>query len=223
MELKKGQTIMVDVDLKLPAAILHEVVSNRSGMPLEGFALYYQSKQLEGEAALSTWGVEKDATIEVKTRGRGGTKNPEDADQVIQASKVLKAVNELKAEGDATPSEGGATPSEGDATPSEGGATAAVNAEAAAEKRKAAEAAAEKRKAAEVKAAEKKAAQAAETKAAQKVKATETKAIAKEAEKVKNAEAAEEALETKNFEGKFAEGMQTRRSETADKMEVLQT
>ena len=202
---------MVDVDLKLPAAILHEVVSNRSGMPLEGFALYYQSKQLEGEAALSTWGVEKDATIEVKTRGRGGM--PAGADQVIQGSKVLKAVNELKAEGDATPSEGGATPSEGDATPSEGGATAAVNAEAAAEKRKAAE----------VKAAEKKAAQAAETKAAQKVKATETKAIAKEAEKVKNAEAAEEALETKNFEGKFAEGMQTRRSETADKMEVLQT
>ena len=198
---------MVDVDLKLPAAILHEVVSNRSGMPLEGFALYYQSKQLEGEAALSTWGVEKDATIEVKTRGRGGM--PAGADQVIQGSKVLKAVNELKAEGDATPSEGGAT--------------AAVNAEAAAEKRKAAEAAAEKRKAAEVKAAEKKAAQAAETKAAQKVKATETKAIAKEAEKVKNAEAAEEALETKNFEGKFAEGMQTRRSETADKMEVLQT
>ena len=202
---------MVDVDLKMPAAILHEVVSNRSGMPLGGFALYYQSKQLEGEAALSTWGVEKDATIEVKTRGRGGM--PAGADQVIQGSKVLKAVNELKAEGDATPSEGGATPSEGDATPSEGGATAAVNAEAAAEKRKAAE----------VKAAEKKAAQAAETKAAQKVKATETKAIAKEAEKVKNAEAAEEALETKNFEGKFAEGMQTRRSETADKMEVLQT
>ena len=74
MELKKGQTIMVDVDLKMPAAILHEVVSNRSGMPLEGFALYYQSKQLEGKAALSSWGVEKDATIEVKSRGRGGMK-----------------------------------------------------------------------------------------------------------------------------------------------------
>ena len=72
MELRKGQTIMVDVDLQMPAAILHEVVSNRSGMPPEGFALYYQSKQLEGEAALWTWGVEKDATIEVKTRGRGG-------------------------------------------------------------------------------------------------------------------------------------------------------
>ena len=73
VELRKGQTIMVDVDLQMPAAILHEVVSNRSGMPPEGFALYYQSKQLEGEAALWTWGVEKDATIEVKTRGRGGT------------------------------------------------------------------------------------------------------------------------------------------------------
>ena len=228
MELKKGQTIMVDVDLKLPAAILHEVVSNRSGMPLEGFALYYQSKQLEGEAALSTWGVEKDATIEVKTRGRGGTKALAGAaDQAkiakpktVAAAKTPAAIIAAAAEATATDAE---LKAEEDATPSEGGATAAVNAEAAAEKRKAAEAAAEKRKAAEVKAAEKKAAQAAETKAAQKVKATETKAIAKEAEKVKNAEAAEEALETKNFEGKFAEGMQTRRSETADKMEVLQT
>ena len=74
MELKKGQTIMMNVDLDMPAAILHKAVSNRSGMPLEGFALYYQSKQLEGEAALSSWGVEKDGTIEVKTRGRGGAK-----------------------------------------------------------------------------------------------------------------------------------------------------
>jgi len=63
---------MVDVDVQMPAAILHEVVSNRSGMLPEGFALYYQSKQLEGEAALASWGVQKDATIEVKTRGRGG-------------------------------------------------------------------------------------------------------------------------------------------------------
>ena len=72
VELKKGQTIMVDVDVQMPAAVLHEVVSNRSGMPPEGFALYYRSKQLEGEAALASWGVAKDATIEVKTRGRGG-------------------------------------------------------------------------------------------------------------------------------------------------------
>ena len=72
VEMKKGQTIMVDVDVQMPAAVLHEVVSNRSGMPPEGFALYYRSKQLEGEAALASWGVAKDATIEVKTRGRGG-------------------------------------------------------------------------------------------------------------------------------------------------------
>ena len=58
----------------MPAAILHKVVRNRSGMPPEGFALYFQSKQLEGEAALSSWGVQKDATIEVKTRGRGGAR-----------------------------------------------------------------------------------------------------------------------------------------------------
>ena len=43
---------MMNVDLDMPAATLHEAVSNRSGMPLEGFALYYRSKKLEGEAAL---------------------------------------------------------------------------------------------------------------------------------------------------------------------------
>eukprot|EP00964_Phaeocystis_antarctica_P049008 scaffold28375_cov63-Phaeocystis_antarctica.AAC.1 len=63
---------MMDVDLQMPAAILHEVVSNCAGMPLEGFALCYQSKQLDGEAALSSWGVERDPAIEVKSRGRGG-------------------------------------------------------------------------------------------------------------------------------------------------------
>ena len=93
VELNKGQTIMVEVDLQMPAATLHEVVTNRSGMPPEGFALYYQSKQLEGEAALSSWGVAKDATIEVKTRGRGGvqTRGPDmgsnpslDADPVTE-------------------------------------------------------------------------------------------------------------------------------------------
>ncbi len=73
MELKKGQTIMMNVGLDMPAAILHEAVSNRSSMPPDTFALYYRSKKLEGEALLSSWQVEKDAIIEVKTRGRGGS------------------------------------------------------------------------------------------------------------------------------------------------------
>jgi len=109
VELKKGQTIMIDVDLQLPAEIFHEAVSNRSGMPLEGFALYYQSKQLEGEAALSSWGVEKNATIEVKTRGRGGadatkTKGSTEGDRtkaaqvkVAGAAEAVKAKNEKDA------------------------------------------------------------------------------------------------------------------------------
>ena len=100
---------MVDVDVQMPAAILHEVVSNRSGMPSEGFALYYQSKQLEGEAALSSWGVEKNATIEVKTRGRGGadatkTKGSTEGDRtkaaqvkVAGAAEAVKAKNEKDA------------------------------------------------------------------------------------------------------------------------------
>ena len=72
MELKKGETIMIDAALHLPAAFLHEVFSNRSGLPLDHFELYYRGKRLEGEAALSSWGIEKDSTIEVKMRGRGG-------------------------------------------------------------------------------------------------------------------------------------------------------
>ena len=63
---------MIDAALHLPATFLHEAFSNRSGVPLHLFELYYRGKRLEGEAALSSWGVEKDSTIEVKMRGRGG-------------------------------------------------------------------------------------------------------------------------------------------------------
>ena len=72
MELKKGQTIMIDIALHLPAAYLHEAFSNRSGLPPDRFELYYRGKRLEGEGALSSWGIEKDSAIEVKMRGRGG-------------------------------------------------------------------------------------------------------------------------------------------------------
>ena len=72
MELKKGETIMTDASLHLPAAFLHEAFSNRSGVPPDHFELYYRGKRLEGEAALASWGVGKDSTIEVKMRGRGG-------------------------------------------------------------------------------------------------------------------------------------------------------
>ena len=72
VELKKGQTIMIDVALHLPAACLHETFSNRSGLPPDHFELYYRGKRLEGAGALSSWGIEKDSAIEVKMRGRGG-------------------------------------------------------------------------------------------------------------------------------------------------------
>ena len=72
MELKKGQTIMMAVDLQMRAEIFQEAISNRAGLPHDKFALYYQSKQIEGEAMLRSYGIGKDATIEVKFRGRGG-------------------------------------------------------------------------------------------------------------------------------------------------------
>ena len=72
MELKKGQTLMVDANLQQPPCALHENVCNRSGLPADTFELYYGSKRLDGEAVLANWGVEKDSLIEVKTRGRGG-------------------------------------------------------------------------------------------------------------------------------------------------------
>ena len=50
MELKKGETIMTDAALHLPASFLHEVFSDRSGVPLDFFGLYYRGKRLEGEA-----------------------------------------------------------------------------------------------------------------------------------------------------------------------------
>ena len=76
VELKKGETIMTDAALHLPAAFLHEAFSNRSGVPPDHFELYYRGKRLEGEAALASYGIGKDATIEVKMRGRGGMQQP---------------------------------------------------------------------------------------------------------------------------------------------------
>jgi len=149
---------MMNVDLDMSAAILHDAVSNRSGMPPEGFAIYYQSKQLEGEAALSSWGVEKDATIEVKTRGRGGagegldtqffkisTPDGSSGDEDAGApggggpggsssmAKVKQTVARVGAEGSATVAEGGATAAKRDATAAEGDATAAEGDATAAE------------------------------------------------------------------------------------------
>ena len=72
MELKKGKTIMIDASLQLPAAYLRKAFSDRSGVPLDHFELYYRGKRLEGEAVLSSYGIRKHATIEVKMRGRGG-------------------------------------------------------------------------------------------------------------------------------------------------------
>eukprot|EP00964_Phaeocystis_antarctica_P007048 scaffold3823_cov60-Phaeocystis_antarctica.AAC.1 len=70
---------MIDASLHLPATFLHEAFSNRSGVPLDSFELYYRGKRLEGKAALSSWGVEKDSTIEVKMRGRGGMPRLDDS------------------------------------------------------------------------------------------------------------------------------------------------
>ena len=72
VELKKGKTIMTDAALQQHAGFLHARFSNRSGIRPECFALYHGGRKLEGEEALSSWGVRKDAIIEVKMRGRGG-------------------------------------------------------------------------------------------------------------------------------------------------------
>ena len=53
VELKKGETIMIDAALHLPVAFLREAFSNRSGVPLGFFELYYRGKRLEGDAALN--------------------------------------------------------------------------------------------------------------------------------------------------------------------------
>ena len=95
MVLKKGETILTDVSLHLPAACLRKAFSDRSGVPADHFELYYRGKRLEGEAALGSWGVEKDATIEVKMRGRGGM-NTADGKQVGGPSSPSKVHVEQK-------------------------------------------------------------------------------------------------------------------------------
>ena len=87
VELKKGETIMIDAALHLPAACLHEAFSDRCGFPPDHFELYYRGKRLEGEAALASWGVGKDATIEVKMRGRGGMEDQKGGQVPMEAAK----------------------------------------------------------------------------------------------------------------------------------------
>ena len=94
MELKKGETIMTDASLHLPAACLHEAFSNRSGVPPDHFELYYRGKRLEGEAALSSWGVRKNATIEVKMRGRGGMDDRKVVSRWERIGNVWKKIEE---------------------------------------------------------------------------------------------------------------------------------
>ena len=72
MELRKGQTIMVDADLQQPSRTLHKDVCSRSRLPADNFELYHGSKRLEDEAPLASCGVKKNSLIEVKMRGRGG-------------------------------------------------------------------------------------------------------------------------------------------------------
>ena len=215
---------MVDVDLKMPAAILHEVVSNRSGMPLGGFALYYQSKQLEGEAALSTWGVEKDAVIEVKTRGRGGVTpvttvvtgdylatmfsgSASSAARIIEAVKMLATMplEEIKPQENALrllALDDGADP------------TVKTAAKETLALLKLAVEAPNTLKGREDTAAE----TAADAKAAEAKVATD-----KEARKAQEAQEAQERREAEEFEDNFTAGMQTRRNDTANKMQELQT
>ena len=86
---------MVDAALHLPASFLHEAFSDRSGVPLEFFELYYCGKRLEGEAALSSWGVGKGSTIEVKMRGRGGGSSTEGEQPQIPEEEKIERPKDL--------------------------------------------------------------------------------------------------------------------------------
>ena len=71
----EGVTIMVDAALEQPPADLYERISDRAALgPSCDFWVLYGGKPLEGDAALSSWGVKQGAEIEVKLRGRGAGK-----------------------------------------------------------------------------------------------------------------------------------------------------
>ena len=182
--------------MHLPAAYLHEAFSNRSGVPPDHFELYYRGKRLEGEAALASWGVEKDSAIEVKMRGRGGGNETDRDGQQPEASSSgasssgASSLGEFRVQGTSSL---GASSSSIDAT-----AKLSSNAEAVAEKAPAAEKPAEKA-AAEKAAAEKAAAEKAAAEMAAAEKAAAEKAAAEKAAEMKAAEkaAAEQAAAEK--------------------------
>ena len=66
---------MVDADLEQPPADLYERISDRAALgPGCDFWVLYGGKRLEGDAALSSWGIKKGAGIQVRLRGRGAGK-----------------------------------------------------------------------------------------------------------------------------------------------------
>ncbi len=97
VELKKGETVMINIALHLPVTFLREAFNDLSGVPLDNFELYYRGKRLEGEAALSSWGVGKDSTIEVKMRGRGGMprQGSPSGDQILTDKRADQILSEL--------------------------------------------------------------------------------------------------------------------------------
>ena len=96
VELKKGETIMIEAALHLPAACLHEAFCDRSGVPPDHFELYYRGKRLESEASLSSRGVDKDATIEVKMRGLGGGGGDQKEKQAVAVATEGKSPSSSK-------------------------------------------------------------------------------------------------------------------------------
>ena len=96
VEFKKGETIMIEAALHLPAACLHEAFYDRSGVPPDHFELYYRGKRLEGEASLSSRGVDKDAIIEVKMRGLGGGGGDQKEKQAVAVATEGKSPSSSK-------------------------------------------------------------------------------------------------------------------------------
>ena len=69
-----GRTTMVDASPTMTAARLSRVIAARTGVPQGSFALYYRSRPIYGTLAES--GVAAGSTIELKSRGLGGCREP---------------------------------------------------------------------------------------------------------------------------------------------------